>query len=390
MAKRIAAVILAAGYSSRMGEFKPLLPLGDMTILERAVGLFLEEAQVRDIRVVVGYRAEDLIPLLQERRVPWVVNENYPEGMLSSVKAGIRGLDQGVGAFFMLPVDIPLVRRQTLLDLLNADTGDTRTIIYPAFMGRRGHPPLIGTGYRKEILGWTGEGGLRAFLNHYDDWAIDVDVADECILLDADRPEHYQKLLARIARYDIPTIEESMVILEKKAGGSAKLLEHSREVMRTALWLARALNERGWDFDLDLVGAAGLLHDLARGEPDHAEAGARILREMGYPAVGDVVATHMDILVEDNKPLSNGEIIYLADKLVQGDTRVSIEARFQERMGRFADDPEALAAIAQRQMSALKIKQRIEKKLGLPLEEALSQQAGDGGDGAGDLPAQAW
>jgi len=65
MAKRIAAIILAAGFSSRMGEFKPLLPLGEMTIIERAVRLF-EQAGTEDIRVVVGYRANDLIPLLQK------------------------------------------------------------------------------------------------------------------------------------------------------------------------------------------------------------------------------------------------------------------------------------------------------------------------------------
>jgi len=310
--------------------------------------------------------------------------------MFSSVKAGIRNLKQTVEAFFVLPVDIPLVRRQSILDLLDVYGGDTGRILYPTFRGRRGHPPLIGADYREEILHWSGEGGLGSFLEKHESRAVDVEVADECILLDANRPEDYQRLLVRLHRYDIPTEEECMAVLKNKTGENRKLIDHSREVTRVALGLATALNECGCWLDLDLIRAAGLLHDLARGERDHAAVGAKILREMGYSAVADVVAGHMDISVQEDEPLSPREIIYLADKLVQGDRKVPMEVRFQQKTKRFSGDPGALEAIASRMASAKKIKSKVEEKLGMAVEEVPVYHAGEEGNESGDLLAAAW
>ena len=105
---RIAAIVLAAGYSSRMGEFKPLLPIGDTTILERVVTTF-READIRDIRVVIGHRSAELLPLVERLQVRPVLNERYNEGMFSSVIAAVSSLEENIEAFFLLPVDIPLV-----------------------------------------------------------------------------------------------------------------------------------------------------------------------------------------------------------------------------------------------------------------------------------------
>jgi len=73
MKPRATAIILAAGYSSRMNGFKPLLPLGETTVLERIITLF-QDAEVSDIRVVVGYRAEDLLHLLRKMEVSSIIN----------------------------------------------------------------------------------------------------------------------------------------------------------------------------------------------------------------------------------------------------------------------------------------------------------------------------
>ena len=102
----VSAIVLAAGYSSRMGKFKPLLPLGNKTIIERVVDLFLESG-INDIRVVVGYRGGELLPLLKKMGVSCITNEDFEQGMFSSVKAGVKSLDQDLRAFFLLPADIP-------------------------------------------------------------------------------------------------------------------------------------------------------------------------------------------------------------------------------------------------------------------------------------------
>ena len=101
IADRITGVILAAGLSSRMkGEFKPLLPLGETTLLERLIRLFQGNG-IDHIQVVTGHRAAELIPLLQPLGVQWVRNEDYRAGMLDRnlrdlMRTGRRSLAMGL------------------------------------------------------------------------------------------------------------------------------------------------------------------------------------------------------------------------------------------------------------------------------------------------------
>ena len=195
----IAAVILAAGYSSRMGAFKPLLPFGATTLLDRSVALF-RAAGIADIRVVVGHRADDLLPLLAHLQVQPLFNARYAEGMFSSVVTAAASLEGESGAFFLLPVDFPLVRRQSVEKLLHAYRRGVGSILYPAFNGRRGHPPLLATSYCDAILSWSGDGGLRALLRQYQGDAASIETEDEGILQDMDTPADYERLQAQICR----------------------------------------------------------------------------------------------------------------------------------------------------------------------------------------------
>ena len=373
--KNIRAIILSAGTSSRMrGDFKPLLPLGQMTLLERGIRLF-KIAGISDIQVVIGHRHEELIPLLKQLEIPWIVNHQYADGMFSSVLTGISSLEPDHEAFFILPVDIPLIRPQTVIDLLTAyqetfasnPSADTRAILYPNFMGKRGHPPLISSAYAQAITHWSGEGGLRGFLQEHESLATDVSVADECILLDLDTPADYQKLKSRYAQYHIPTEQECMALMTEKFGLPEPILRHCQAVARLSLHLAEALNRAGGQLNLELIQAAGLLHDLAKGKSEHATVGANILKDMGYPEVAEVVESHMDITICDADPVSANEVVYLADKLLLGTKLVPIETRFAEKMRKYAHDLEIRAAIELRQANAFKIRQRIEKAVGKSL-----------------------
>lgn len=355
-----------------MGEFKPLLPLGETTVLERVIGIF-RDAGIDTIRVVMGHRSADLLPFLQRPDVLPVHNEHYREGMFTSVVAGIGSLEDFQGAFFLLPVDIPLVRLHTVITMMEACQRDNRRILYPSFHGRRGHPPLISTEYKDRIVAWSGQGGLKSFLAQHDSDSADVEVADEYILEDMDTPEDYRRLLSMWRRGHIPTPRECEMLLLNRFGVKKPLLDHSRGVARLADLLARQLNEAGCRLDLDLITAASLLHDLAKGKPDHATAGARILSETGYPDVAEIVAVHMDIIVRPLEPIGEGEVVYLADKMTQGDRYVPLEERFAARMKRHADDPEACQAVAERLKNALIIQRRIESRLGRPLQEILTE-----------------
>ena len=140
------AVILAAGLSSRLGRFKPLAALGGVTLIERAVNLF-RSAGVRDITVVIGHRADELRPILADLRVKSADNPDYESGMFSSVRRGVESLNGQSQAFFVLPVDIPLVRPATVRALTQAFGRQPQAkIFYPVFGDQRGHPPLIHAG----------------------------------------------------------------------------------------------------------------------------------------------------------------------------------------------------------------------------------------------------
>lgn len=371
MEGKVAAIILSAGYSSRMGEFKPLLPMGETTVIERAVALF-RGAGISDIRVVVGHRAEDLLPMLTRMQVCPVVNERYREGMFSSVVAGVASLDDDVEAFFLLPVDIPLVRTETVSTLLRAYRNGTSGIVYPVCNGKRGHPPLIAARYRDEILTWNGEGGLKPVLARNCDDSLDVETDDEGILNDMDTPEDYARLNDVMRNGAIPTIQECETLLAKEFAADAPLIKHCRAVSRLALSLARQLNRAGCSLDLDLLAAASLLHDVARGRKNHALEGAAMLSEIGYGAVAEIVAVHMDIVVKHGEPIGESEVLYLADKMTRRDRYVTLEERFAQRLLSLESDPAVSKAVMERLDNARAICTRIEQQLGCSVREVMA------------------
>ena len=370
MSGNVAAVVLAAGFSSRMGEFKPLLDLAGVTALERAVTTF-RDAGVRDVRVVTGHRANELETLLKHLEVRAIFNPHYRNGMFASVATGVATLEEELDAFFVLPVDLPLVRPVTVRRLLVAYREKSGGIIYPAFQGERGHPPLIARRMAPEITGWSGPGGLRGALARWEEVASDVEVADEQILRDMDTPDDYRLLRERAGRLQVPTGAECRVLLGEVLRVGPRIMGHGQAVAEVAVLLGKELNRAGYHLDIPLLEAAGLLHDLARKEPDHARAGACLLREIGHGVVADLVATHMDIPVREEGPVSAGELLYLADKVVQGERRVPLSKRFQTTMERHSGEPTILECVAVRLKTALNVQGRLERVLGRSLSEVI-------------------
>ena len=198
--KAVSAIILAGGYSMRMKQFKPLLPLGDSTIIENTINVF-RKSGVKDITVVIGYRANDLKPILDCIGVKYVYNDNYHEGMYSSVVAGVSSLPESAEGFFLLPADMPLVETETIQELQRVYNVTEHDIIYPVYKGQRGHPPLISKNIFPAIKSWDGCGGLRALLSEYHEVATQVEVVDEGILTDMDTPEDYVNMCKLFASY---------------------------------------------------------------------------------------------------------------------------------------------------------------------------------------------
>ena len=196
MTNGISAIILAAGYSRRMGTLKPTLKLGDRTILERAIGLF-RDLGIKDVIVVTGHGAEQTIPIVHDCCARAIFNRQFERGMFSSVQSGVKAVKTASRAFFVLPVDIPLVSPQTIKELLKAYYIGNGKIVFPVFLGKRGHPPLVDACYRNEILSYSGDGGLRAIFRNHEEESINIEVADEMILSDLDTPADYLAFVSR-------------------------------------------------------------------------------------------------------------------------------------------------------------------------------------------------
>ena len=184
--QRTGALILAAGLSTRMEGFKPLVKFHGMTLLEHAIGLF-RNTGIDEIVTVIGHRSVDLIPFVEATSTRYVINDNYQDGMFSSIQQGTRGLKNTCESFFLLPVDIPFVHPDTILQLLDEFNNDSAVLVcYPQFNSRRGHPPLIDCTLADQILTYDGQDGMRGFLKRYEDQSIIVPVDDPFILMDID------------------------------------------------------------------------------------------------------------------------------------------------------------------------------------------------------------
>lgn len=361
----IAALILAAGESLRMGSPKPLLPLGGETVAERSVNLFINTG-IQDIRIVTGHLAGMVRDRLPNLPVKWVHNEAYGQGMLSSIKKGVATISKDRSWFFLLPVDIPLVRPQTLSTLLEAMRVSKRdiSIFHPTFMGRRGHPPLISTGLIPEILAWNGPGGLGGFLAGHHAGAVEVPLIDEFIERDMDTPADYQFLSSALSRYHIPTFAECEAMLSDTSLFAEKTASHCRMVARLAAYLGKTLAACNVSLDIERITTGALLHDIAKGEKNHAAAGAAVLQEMGYSGISDIVAAHADIEIPEASPLTEAEVVHLADKLVGADALVPLCVRFERKLSKYGHDASARAAILKRRADAESIVARMEHAAG--------------------------
>ncbi len=190
----IYGLILAAGISSRMGDFKPLMPLLGKTIIENTVGSVLDGG-ARAAVVVTGYRSTEVETVLRRRyenQVIFIRNPDFAEtDMLHSIQIGCTFLPP-CDAFFLLPGDMPAVRRTTFQKLLDARHADSPKLIFPTLRGYRKHPPLVDASLIPDIIAFRGNGGLRQLWGQYENLITTVPVDDEGVWVDLDTQKDYR------------------------------------------------------------------------------------------------------------------------------------------------------------------------------------------------------
>ena len=199
--KRLTAVVLAAGFSSRMKSFKPLLPVGGVPAVEKLISV-IRQAGIDDIVVVTGFGREKLESELQRLGAREAFNADYDKGMFYSIKTGIgkaMQLNGGCAGFLLFPVDCPLIAADTVRAVTeaakNGETEMNAEFCVPTFNGKKGHPLYVPAAYAEEICSYDGDGGLKGVTDRYRDRMVKIPVDDEGCLMDMDTPEGYEELL---------------------------------------------------------------------------------------------------------------------------------------------------------------------------------------------------
>src|SRR5689334_3083098 len=188
----VAAILLAAGRSRRMGAFKPLLPFGDSTVISSGL-THLREAGVKEIVIVLGHRADEVREHLTNANVTFALNDDPGSEMSVSIARGVEQLSNDAAALLIALVDHPAVSGDTIRTIIDAWVDGTQ-FVQPEFNGRGGHPVLIDLKYRHDLLRLDPRKGLRALFDAHRDQVRKLPVESPFVARDMDTWEDYVQL----------------------------------------------------------------------------------------------------------------------------------------------------------------------------------------------------
>lgn len=194
--EKVAAILLAAGESTRMRQLKALLPWQGTTLLEHQVTALLDGGCDSAI-VVLGHRHTELSPLLEGRPgAQWVHNPDYLQGKTTSLKVGLRALgDPAASCILILNVDQPR-GADTIRGVIAAHSAKGQLITIPCHQGKGGHPVAVSTTLLPELTEITEEtAGLKEVVRRHASETHRVELGIGELLLDLNTPEDYQKAL---------------------------------------------------------------------------------------------------------------------------------------------------------------------------------------------------
>jgi molybdenum cofactor cytidylyltransferase len=153
------------------------------------------------VLVVLGHRSEEIAAELDGEGAQIVLNPRYAEGMLTSIQAGIAAAPADAEWFVIALGDQPWLRTATvelLLEEANTAAEEGQSIVVPSYGGRRGHPLIVHSRHRREIVGLDAEVGLRELLRRHPEAVRHVLVEEEGVLMDMDTPQDYEQAVERL------------------------------------------------------------------------------------------------------------------------------------------------------------------------------------------------
>lgn len=191
--RTVAAIVCAAGQSSRMGESKLSLPWGNTTILGQVLQV-LAGSGLENIFVITGAWHDEIEAIANGSQAKAIFNQDYPTGeMLSSIQCGLRNLPPSAEAALVALGDQPQIKAATVGSLLEAHFQQPRTMTVPSVDGRRGHPWILPRNYWQAVLSLEKTASMRDFFRQHSNAINLVDVLGNSPVEDVDTYDQYLK-----------------------------------------------------------------------------------------------------------------------------------------------------------------------------------------------------
>ena len=192
----LAAAILAAGESRRMGSPKALQTIHGKTFLGHLLQA-TRDPRIGLTLIVLGAAANEIRAKIDPGEASIVINSDWQKGQLSSIHAAIRNLPKGkTEGLILCPVDHPLVSQNLVASLIERFESSAKKITVPCFEGRRGHPVIFHASLYDELLAASYEIGARQVVKAHPGAIEEVSTTEEGVILNLDDPESLRKAAA--------------------------------------------------------------------------------------------------------------------------------------------------------------------------------------------------
>lgn len=192
----VAAILLAAGQSRRMGAFKPLLPFGEQTVIDSCIN-YLSLGGVESITVVLGHRAEDVRAHLKDANVRFALNPDPNSEMDRSIAIGVKEINSNARAVIIALADYPAIPTNVVAELIEQWRQGAK-LVKPTHLGRGGHPVLVDLEFREELFSLDPAKGLKALFERHQKDVRRVEVKSPFIARDIDTWDDYTRLHADV------------------------------------------------------------------------------------------------------------------------------------------------------------------------------------------------